>query len=270
VILTVYASLAFATSETGVEVAPLENLDALDSLREVRRISVVEVGERPVAAIHTLPWRESDSLLDLAPIAYSLDLRPRPSSAAPRRLALVVADPRSDLPESRHEAAEVTGLLKTQSWSVTEAIGDGATRNVLLQRLPEVGLFHYAGHGVREGMSGWDSALLVAQDERLGVPDVFTLPAVPRGVVLTGCETAAATPQTVGGGMNIGRAFILSGSDWVVASDAEVSDEHAAAVGIAMHETDSLEGPARLRDALLSIREKNPEAPWQHFRAITP
>ncbi len=270
VILTVYASLAFATSEAGVEVAPLEALDSLDSLSGVKRISVVEVGERPAAAIHTLPWRDSDSLLALAPIAYSLDLRPRPSSSAPRSRALVVADPRSDLPGSRDEAAEVTRRLQAQSWSVTEAIGAQATRDVLLRKLPEVGLFHYAGHGVREGMSGWDSALLVAQDERLRVPDVFTLQAVPRGIVLTGCETAAATPQTVGGGMNIGRAFILSGSDWVVASDAEVSDQHAATVGIAMHEVGSSGGPARLRDALLSVRKKDPKAPWQHFRAITP
>ncbi|MBV1860234.1 MAG: CHAT domain-containing protein [Nannocystaceae bacterium] len=270
VILTVYASLAFATSEAGVEVAPLENLDTLESLSGVQSISIVEVGERPVAAIHTLPWRDANSLIELSPIAYSLDLRPRPPSSAPRNRALVVADPRDDLPRSRDEAAEVTRRLETRSWSVTEAIGLHATRRTLLQELPKVGLFHYAGHGVREGMSGWDSALLVAQDERLHVADVFTLRAVPRGVVLTGCETAAATPQTFGGGMNIGRAFILSGSDWVVASDAEVSDEHAAALGIAMHEADSADGPARLREALLSVRAKDPEAPWQHFRAMTP
>lgn len=270
VILTVYASLAFATSQAGVEVAPLENLDALESLSGAQSISIIEVGDHPQATIHTLPWRDEASLLDVAPVAYSLDLPRRTPSPATLRRALVVADPRNDLPKSREEASEVTQRLDSQGWSVTDASGSQATHSLLLARLPEVDLFHYAGHGVREGMSGWDSALLLAEDERLRVHDVFTLPAVPRGVVLTGCETAAATPQTVGGGMNIGRAFILSGSDWVVASDAEVSDEHAAAVGIAMHDAESLEGPARLREALLSLRAKDPKAPWQHFRAITP
>lgn len=269
VILTVYESLAIATHQDGVEATTLDQLGALDSIGGASLISVVEVGERPSVAVHTLPWKDAPSLLDVAPVAYSLDLRNRPAIDQPDRV-LVVADPNGNLPLAKEEGEAVQHMLNDQGHQVATLEGEHARRRALLDELATTGLLHYAGHGVREGLSGWDSALLLAQGERLQVADVLTLPGVPEGVVLTGCETAAATPQTIGGGMNIARAFVLSGSSWVIAADTEIPDQLAKEVGVAVHETGPVDGPSRLRNALLALKARDPEAPWQHFRAITP
>lgn len=269
VILTVYDAHAFATHAGGVEVASLDQLGTLGALAHAQLITVVEAGERPDTPVHAMQWRDGRSLIELAPVAYSLDLAPRmPLDGG--GATLIVADARSDLPGARDEAAEVRRSLESAGRDATLLEGPDASRAALVAALPTVEFFHYAGHGSRAGLSGWDSALLLADEERLGIPDVLTLDRVPHGVVLTGCETAAATPRSIGGGMNIARAFVLSGSEWVVAADTEIADRYAAEVGVAIHATGASRGPARLRDALLELRDRDPDAPWQHFRAIVP
>jgi len=274
VLLVAYATedepQVFAVSDQGVEVAPLAELSSLRAIGAAQRLTILEVGDWLDNPLHTQPWGDAETLLDLAPVAYGLDLRPRPKTTSDRKTALVVADPRSDLPKAHEEADAVTSALRDQGWTVTEIRESAAQRNAFAQHLGEVDLVHYAGHGTRGGLAGWDSALLLASDESFGVPDVFTLQAVPQGVVLTGCETAAPSRDTVAGGMNIGRAFILSGARWVIAADTEVEDHHASRVGIAVHASSANDGPARLREALLQLRKENPEAPWQHFRVIVP
>lgn len=269
VILVAFASQIFALSESGVAVSPRKDLSSLEVLKNASYITLVETGSEAAEPLHLTPWRHAASLLDLAPVSYSLDL-PARSSVSKARTALVLADPRGDLPAALVEADTVGRALETEGWRVIDLRGSNATRSSLFEHAGTVDLLHYAGHGVRSGLSGWDSALLLADDGRFGIHDVFTLPAVPRGVVLTGCETAASTADTVGGGMNIGRAFVLAGSEWVIAADAEVADQFAAAVGTAVYRSESEEGPARLREALLRLRADDPELPWEQFRVITP
>lgn len=270
VILVAFAPYIFAINESNTEVSLRADLSSLQALAGAARITLVETGADAAKPLHLDPWRNSDSLLDLAPVSYSLDLPPRGPSRPRSHTALVLADPHNDLPAARIEADIVSKTLRAASWKVVDLRGENATRSSLFEHTDSVELFHYAGHGVRSGLSGWDSALLLADDVRFGIHDVFTLPAVPSGVVLTGCETATPNPDTVGGGMNIGRAFVLAGSQWVIAADTEVADRFAADVGSAVHNTETGDGPTRLRDALLRLRADDPELPWEQFRVITP
>lgn len=270
VILVAFMSRVFALSGSGVEVSQRTNLSSIEALATASRITLLDTEVDQSGPLHLASWRHADSLIDLAPIGYSLDLPPRVVSTAEPRAALVLADPRGDLPNAHTEADTVRRTLAAGGCDVIDLRGSDATRSNLFKHAAAVDLLHYAGHGVRSGQSGWDSALLLADDARLGIHDVFTLPGVPRGVVLTGCETAAPNPDTVGGGMNIGRAFVLSGSDWVIAADAEVADRFAADVGAAVHSTTAQDGPTRLREALLRLRSDDPELPWEQFRVITP
>lgn len=269
VILVVYESYAIATHESGVEFAAATQLGKLDVLERAQLITVIEAGERSDTPVHAMDWRDGRSIIDLAPVAYSLDLAPRTRLDGGED-TLIVADARSDLPAARKEASGVRRSLEAAGRDATLFEGPDASREALLAALPTVELFHYAGHGSQDGLSGWDSALLLADGERLSIPDILTLDRVPHGVVLTGCETAAATPRSIGGGMNIARSFVLSGSEWVIAADAEVADRYAAEVGVAIHATSGSGGPARLREALRTIRDRAPDAPWQHFRTIVP
>lgn len=270
VILVAHGSSVFALGGSKVEACSRSDLSPLQTLATASRITVVETGLEEAAPLHLAPWRDARSLVDLAPVSYSLDLPRRHASRSRGRTALVLADPRNNLPAARTEADIVGRTLERADWRVIDIRGSDATLSSLFEHVPTVDQLHYAGHGVRSGLSGWDSALLLANDERLGVHDVFTFSAVPRGVVLTGCETAGSTPDTVGGGMNIGRAFVLAGSDWVIAADTEVADSFAADVGAAVHSSQARDGPTRLREALLRLRADDPELPWQQFRVITP
>ncbi len=270
VILVAFGSDVFALSDSEIEVSQRTDLSSLQTLAEASRLTLVETGAEVAEPLHLRPWRHAKSLLDLAPVSYSLDLPPRDVLDTEARAALILSDPRDDLPMARSEADAIGHVLEAEDWTVIDLRGSDATRSSLFEHTASVDLLHYAGHGVRSGLSGWDSALLLANDERFGIHDVFTLPDVPRGVVLTGCETAAPSPDTVGGGMNIGRAFVLSGSDWVIAADAEVADRFAADVGVAVHNAVALDGPTRLREALLRLRADDPELPWEQFRVITP
>lgn len=271
VILVAFASRVFAVSESKIQVSPRVDLSSLQNLADASRITLVEAGSAAGRPLHLARWRHAKSLIDLAPVSYSLDLPPRTVSAKAARTALVLSDPHDDLPEARTEADAVGRILEAEGWKVIDLRGSDATQSSLFKHAAAIDLLHYAGHGVHSGLSGWDSALLLANDGRFGIHDVFTLPDVPRGVVLTGCETAASSGDTVGGGMNIGRAFVLAGSDWVIAADTKVADRFAADVGAEVHRAAvHQDGPTRLRAALLRLRADDPDFPWEQFRVITP
>jgi hypothetical protein len=270
VLLIVMGAYVFAQDQHGVEVAERATLSSLGALEHASRITVLEAATEDGDPLHLAAWREHETLIDVAPVSYSLDLPPRTPDRSRKRHALLLADPRNDLPQARLEADAVRGALEGRGWSVTDLRGARATRATILEEAAQASLMHYAGHGIRSGVSGWDSALLLANDERLDVHDIFALPGVPNGVVLTGCETGASTPETVGGGMNVARALVLAGSEWVIGADAEVPDAVARRVGEAIAAEAGADGPARLRAALRRVRADDPDLPWQHFRAITP
>ena len=210
-------------------------------------------------------------LLEVAPIIYSLDLHPHEHQARSRR-AFVVANPSQDLANTREEAREVARQLAAQSWAVQLIVGAEVTRAALEAGLVEADLLHYAGHGVGGGPDGWHAALLLHDEDVLTVSDVLAQPRVPAGVILTGCDTTSAAPRTLAGGMNLGRAFVLAGADWVIGADGKVDDALARALGEALHTgtraSGSLDGPAALREAQLVLRERDPHGAWHAFRAV--
>lgn len=247
-------------------------LSGFGAVKDASEITLVPAGASWGLPLQAAKWR-GRPLIELAPVRYSLDLPARPSEEEEReRTALVVADPGENLTQARTEATAVADALRSAEWAVDARVGEAASAKDVGAALSEAKLFHYAGHGDWRGVSGWDSALVLADGERFGVHDVLALPQVPEGVVLTGCLTGAVSPDTLGGGMNLSRAFVLAGSSWVVASDAKVSDELARDLGISLYGTGAPpdSGPAALRQALLKLREKDPSSPWTSFRVVTP
>jgi CHAT domain-containing protein len=182
-----------------------------------------------------------------------------------------VADPTLDLPQARHEAEAVAAALAEGAWTVERLEGRAVTRASIEAALARAHLLHYAGHGEHGGETGWGARLQMGEGEGLGVTDVLALPRVPAAVVLSGCETGRTTRDTLEGGMNVGRAFVLAGSEWVVAVDRRVSDELSSAVGRALY--DALpevgwDGPAALRRVQAQLRAAHPDWDWAAFRAV--
>lgn len=139
--------------------------------------------------------------------------------------AVVVGDTASNLPVARREAERVGERLD----AATVLLGRDATRASVLDAVANTSHFHFAGHGVLDAATPWDAHLVLANDERLTVEDLFARRPRARHVVLSGCETGRG--GRLGRTMRIGLpdAFIASGSRTVVATTRRVSDDDAAA-----------------------------------------
>lgn len=240
----------------------------------IERAQRIRVLPNPGASLHDVPFGDG-VLLDAATVAYSLDLPARPSSVPASAEAVVTADPSDDLPQARAEAHAVVDVLRARGWVVEHYRGESVDRARMIEALVGAALFHYAGHGVHRGPSGWQSALLLGDGQVLGVGDILALPGVPPQIVLSGCETASVIARTRAGGMNLGRAFVLAGAQWVIAADGTVDDAVARQVGEALYAGLEpgqvvLDGAAALRRAMLQARDRDPDGDWARFRVVIP
>lgn len=252
-----------------------------EDVRRARRVRVLPFGALEDVDFHALPFGD-DILVAARPVVYGLDLR-KPADA-PRQAgafrALVLADPRGDLPGARGEARAVAaavgaGGARSGAWSAEILPGD-TDAGALYRRLAGCDLFHYAGHAQSTGAGGWESMLLLAHATSLTLPDLLALPRSPAWVVLSGCDTG----RQAGGGAgaaaevpSLAHAFLLAGARGVVAAVRPVDDGAARAFVAQLYrqwagEPDLAE---RLRQAQLALRAADPASgAWQSFRLFEP
>ncbi|MCU0681418.1 MAG: CHAT domain-containing protein [Polyangiaceae bacterium] len=234
------------------------------------RLSVVAAGALRGVDFHALPW-EGGPLIEHAVVEYPLGASNLASAAAPRREALVIDDPRGDLPSSRREATAVIEALRGPSaFHVEQLEGAAARPPVVRAHLERSDLVHYAGHGTFGGRDGLESGLPLA-DGVLTSADVLALARVPSVVVLAGCETGRAA--TAGGveGLGVAQAFLAAGARHVIAASRPVPDELAERLMRVFYEGLAAEGgdvAASLRRAQLALRKDDPEGDWAAFRAM--
>ncbi len=175
-----------------------------------------------------------DALFPGAAIVVALDL---PSPVRPEGAgALVVFDPTLDLPGSRDEADIVTSAMRAAGQEVTSLGGGRATSAAVHDALERAGHFHYAGHGVFAGLDAWESALPLASGGLLAIGDIVTAKALPRRVVLSGCETGRSASARSVSTLGLARAFVVGGADVVVAPVRAVDDAVATEVSRALYQ----------------------------------
>ncbi|RPH53357.1 CHAT domain-containing protein [bacterium] len=179
-------------------------------------------------------------------------------------------DPRGDLPTASKEARAVKSHLGT--WSVEELATAEATAEGVLDRLIDAELLHYIGHGKFSGFGGWDSSLLLADETRLTLGDLLALERVPAWVVLSACETGRSSTGTPVETPGLAHAFLLAGSQAVVASTRPAKDREMPAFFADLYDRwdDDADLAVALQQAQLSWRKRNPEADWQSFRLFVP
>ncbi len=210
-----------------------------DSLRASERVVALPTHALMSVAFGDLAFGEG-KLRDEVVVVYGVDLPERTDSATARRRALVVGDPATRgglgrLPGAAAEARSVADRLRRHGWQVTLRTGEDAAHEAVSADLAKVDLFHYAGHGVA-GEGAWDFTLPLVGEATFGVGDVLALRRAPRFVVLTGCETGRVDATLGGGGIHVAAAFLLAGSQFVVAASEPVDDEIAATFGAALYE----------------------------------
>ncbi|MCB9727280.1 MAG: CHAT domain-containing protein [Deltaproteobacteria bacterium] len=243
-------------------------------LQVARRLRVLAFGPLREVDFQSLPW-EGGPLAARLPVVYAVDLPPLAGSAPNRSsAALVVADPARNLAGAQAEVGAVRALLAQGSGAPVELTGPEATLAAVQERLPEAGLFHFAGHGWFGGLGGWESALGLAGGQRLTVGDILALPRVPATVVLSGCETGRSDRSGPGASLGLAESFVIAGAEAVVAATRPVDDALAQAMSEALYQ----EGQQALRAdpasalarAQAHIRAEQPDADWASFRLIVP
>ncbi|WP_437677901.1 CHAT domain-containing protein [Sorangium sp. So ce131] len=259
-------------------------------IEAARRIRFAPYGELDRVDFHALPWK-GEPLVAHAPVAYAVDLPGRRGRSSPRTeagvpLALVVADPRHDLPAARREADAVAEALGAAGgFRVARLSGDQATHGAVrgLLELPEARLFHYAGHGFFGGRDGWESGLPLSQGGWLTVRDVLALAQVPAHVVLSGCDTARTAPEARAAGLGLGQAFVVAGAESVIAAVRPIDDRmaerlmgalyntsHASPTSRASPESAPFDAARSLREAALTMRAEFFTLDWASLRVLVP
>ncbi|MBK7860106.1 MAG: CHAT domain-containing protein [Archangiaceae bacterium] len=251
--------------EQGWAAALLEPFER--ELSAATQVGVLAYGRVRELEVHALPLHGAP-LLHALPVHYVLDVGSSAEPAAPTRGALVVADPRGDLPFARLEAAGVSQALRESAPLVLS--GRAASAPAVREALGRSDLFHYAGHGSVGDSSAWDARLPLA-DGQLTAADVLALPRVPELVVLSGCDTARAAR---GGAEPLGlaQAFVAAGARVVIASTGTVADAAALRLVSSLY-ADAAPTPETAVRALQRAADADRDAggrDWRAFRAFTP
>lgn len=237
----------FAADDREVTVARApEDLAAFDAqLERSARVRVLTEGGADLRS----RWR-GRPLAELRPVAHSLDLPGPRADAQDRGLALVIADPRSNLPGARAEGRAVRARLVEHGWTVELLEGKAADTDRVRQRIESADLLHFAGHAAA-------AEHLELADGALELEDILMSRRVPRYVVLSGCRTAVAAD-----GLDLAQAFLLAGASQVAASPDDLEDAVRDVVelyGESPGSLDLAEGAHRLAE-----RGADPLTVWIH------
>jgi len=239
-------------------------------IERAKRLRILASGQLENVAFHALPLA-GDALLARRPVVYGLDLPAIDgTAAAPGGNALVVTDPRGDLPGAREEGRTVRQALTaaTQRWRVEELTAEEADAAVVQRRLATADLLHYAGHGSYSGLGGWESSLLLAGDTQLTLGDLLALGRVPPWVVLAGCDTGRSSGESAVVTLGLAHAFLLAGARDVVASTRPAYDRDMPRFFADLYSQWDREPDlaAALQHAELAWRRRDGNADWAGFR----
>jgi len=183
-------------------------------------LAIGSLGKVPLAAL-----RDDDGALVIArrPLVKILALRATRPEATGAGPAIVLADPRGDLPGARMEGAVVARALGVSAQLSGAASPVAATRSQLWAT-GDAALLHIAAH---VGARGRWRALHLADGE-VDPAEIVQRGLAPRLAVLAGCGSAAAMDEEGWG--SIAAALLESGTAVVVATDRSVGDDAALAV----------------------------------------
>ena len=228
-----------------------------DRLDEVERLTVLPWGIVHHLDMHAARVDGRPLVADLE-VVYSVDLPPRAAREPGAGGVLVVSDGREDLPHARREAAAVASET-----GGTHLTGSAATRDAVLPALAAADRLHFSGHGLLDPDQVWRSGLALA-DGDLELGDVLAVRWAPRHVVLSGCETGRSPDDAQVAALGIAQAFVMAGSEQVVAATRQVDDADAAQMALAVSSGDP---QSLVRSLVAAQRERLGEpADWSAWR----
>jgi CHAT domain-containing protein len=188
--------------------------------------------------------------------------------------ALVVGNPTVDprlvaalpnLPAAAREAEQVARLYGTPR----VLIGPEARRGAVLEHLPGVSVFHFAGHAVFNGEQPELSYLALASGDADGLLQAREIGELRLSglqvVVLSACRTLNPRPSRAGGNAGLAYSFLRAGAPATVSTVWDVSDEPTSEVLVEFHRrlAGGVPAPEALRLAQVAVLR----SPRPHRRA---
>jgi CHAT domain-containing protein/tetratricopeptide (TPR) repeat protein len=243
---------------------------------------IVPTGLLPLLPLHAAWAMEGDQriyaldqlTLSYTPSARVLTYARQTAATIPVRQLLAVDEP---LP------VHASSLLSAQA--EVNAIADlfdmpivfrhtGATRQVILDALPQVQVAHFACHGGIHWDDPLQSGLLLANDEVLTVQDLFALHLNgARLATLSACETGIVGIRLPDEVAALPAAFIRAGFAGVAASLWSVADLSTAMLMTRFYQlwrSKGLEPPEALRQAQIWLRDTTNGQKQQYFQQFLP
>lgn len=189
------------------------------------------------------------------------------------------------LPLAETETSNVTKLLNDRKHKATLFQGPLATKKSILEKLPQVGIFHIATHGLQifPGQRTYlPGALVCARVSDVGeinctATDCLLLAQDIQQLDLSGLELAVLTSCYTGSGevkaeglLGLGRAFLYAGGRSAVLAMWKVPDTEATTEFMEHFYSNFLHSrrpAAALRHAMLAML-KRPEEDWASYYVL--
>jgi len=180
-------------------------------------LAIGALAKVPLAAV-----RDGDGTLSIGrrPLVRVLGLLAHGPESATRGRAVVIADPRGDLPSAAIEGQVVAQVLGAETQLFGASASLPATR-ASWWSAGDAELLHVATHVVSRDR--WRELPLV--DGNIGPADIVERRFAPRIAVLAGCGSGAATDEEGWG--SIAAALVESGTVAVIATDRTIDDRAA-------------------------------------------
>jgi tetratricopeptide (TPR) repeat protein len=232
-------------------------------LERADRVSVIADAALGSLDVHALPFR-GEPLIAHLPVSYRVDIAGQ--SARSQGPALLVADPRRDLPFAAESALSP---VLSRGGALSSLYGAAATRERTLDALGQASTFVYEGHSERSDAGTLSSALLLSHGDRLQVLDVLMLKSVPARVVLSSCDSARATGADTAVGVGLAEAFVARGAHIALGTTEPVPD----AVSGALSEALAQDGDPRFdlghfTRALGLVARRDASRNWARYRVL--
>lgn len=196
-------------------------------LKSKSHLRVTAIGDAAGIDIHVLPWQDLPLQNQIVVDYWVAGTKPA-AEARKEANALIVSDPSEDLQFAR-QFCKVAASLWQLSDTVPDVIcGEHAARNSILEKLTNSAVLVYSGHARKGGMDGRNAAMLVAEKAEISAADLIAQPQLPPWVVLSACEAAETHRESIAPGPGIAQAFLLGGSQMVIAAVRPVNDRCAS------------------------------------------
>lgn len=252
-------------------------------LNTAKRVRILASGAALRPALHLLSW-QTQPLVRQRPVTFGLDLEPEvpraddgPDGSSRATVVFSDADPLRTLGRYAESVRAITGILEQHGWAVDWSDTPDASGMAPVVDTRDV--FVYFGHGKRVGAASQttlgaagdvgSTALLLRDGGLWGADDVAALAQPPRRAVLLGCEVGFPDVRSWSGGLNLAHAFLLAGTEEVLATTEPLDATAAADLAALLFdgadpESFTLSGaPHR---AWRSTSSEDPATPWGALR----